>query len=449
MRYRSFFPTYVLQAVPARFRSDAGTIADAASSSRSTQRLFVTCCLLWSALASCAAAQEWTRFRGPNGSGVSTATTVPVRWTAQDYNWKVALPGVGHSSPVLWGERLFVTSADEKTGTRFLLCLRVSDGERLWSREFAGERLGKHADNSFATATPAVDAQHIYVCWGNAKEYLVAALDHDGKEVWRADMGQFRSGHGFGPSLIVHGDLLVVPCDQDGQSALFGLERMTGKVRWKVPRRSKANYTTPCVYHPRGRPAELIFTSYEHGISSIDSTTGRVNWELDVFDKRHVETAIGSPVVAGDLILGTCGWLGVRQEVVVVQPKAGDEKAKAVEVYRIDRSAPLCTTPLVHGELLFLWSDGGMVTCADLRTGKVHWRERVPGSYYTSPICVSDRLYGISRDGEVVVLAAAKEYELLARNPLGEGSHSTPAVADGRLYLRTFSHLISLGGRRP
>jgi outer membrane protein assembly factor BamB len=167
-----------------------------------------------------------------------------------------------------------------------------------------------------------------------------------------------------------------------------------------------------------------------------------------VFDKRHIETPIGSPVVAGDLVLGTCGWLGVRQEVVAVRPGSADEKTKAAEVYRLDRSAPLCTTPLVQGDLLFLWSDGGMVTCADVQTGKVHWRERVPGSYYSSPVCVGERLYGVSRDGEVVVLAASKRFEVLARNPLGEGSHSTPAVADGRLYVRTFSHLISIGGKK-
>jgi outer membrane protein assembly factor BamB len=410
--------------------------------------LFAASCLFLPLVARPAPAQEWTRFRGPNGSGVSTATTVPVRWTEKDYNWKVELPGVGHSSPVLWGERLFVTSADEKTGTRHVLCLRVRDGERLWSREFVGERLGKHADNSFATATPAVDERHLYVTWGNSKEYLVVALDHDGKEVWRSDLGSFKAGHGFGPSPIVHGDLLIVPSDQDGPSALFALERATGKVRWKAPRRSKAHYTTPCVYQPAGRAAELVFTSYEHGITAIDPATGRVNWESDVFDKRHIETAIGSPVVAGDLVLGTCGWLGVRQEVVAVRPEPGDEKPKAREVYRIDRSAPLCTTPLVRGDLLFLWSDGGTVTCADVRTGEVHWRERVPGSYYSSPVCVGDHLYGVSREGEVVVLAAAKRFELVARNALGEGTHSTPAVADGRLYVRTFSHLISLGGKK-
>jgi outer membrane protein assembly factor BamB len=411
-------------------------------------RCLTTLGLLGLVLTPTLADESWTRFRGPNGSGLSSATTIPVRWTEKDYRWKVELPGVGHSSPVLWGDRLFVTSAEEKNSTRLLLCLRVEDGRRLWSQTFGGERHGKHADNSFATATPAVDERHVYVCWGNAREYLVVALDHEGKEVWRASLGSFKSGHGFGPSPIVHEDLLVVPNDQNGDSALVGLERATGVVRWKVPRKSKAHYSTPCVYRPAGQPAELIFTSYEHGITAIDPKTGRVTWELDVFDKRHIETAIGSPIVAGDLVLGMCGWLGVRQEVVAVRPAAGADRAKVTEVYRINRSAPLCTTPLVQGDLLFLWSDEGLVTCADLTTGKVHWRERVPGSYYSSPICVGDRLYGVSRDGEVVVLAASRRFELLARNPLGEGSHSTPAVADGRMYLRTFSHLISLGGKK-
>jgi outer membrane protein assembly factor BamB len=403
--------------------------------------------LLLLSLCVCSAAQEWTRFRGPNGSGVSTATTVPLRWTERDYRWKVELPGVGHSSPVLWGERLFATSGDEKTGTRILTCLRATDGQRLWSREFAGQRHGKHADNSFATATPAVDERGVYVAWGNAKEYLVVALDHDGKELWRADLGTFKSGHGFGPSPVVHESLLVLACDQEGPSALYGLECATGKVRWKSPRKSKAHYSTPCVYQIPGRPAELIFTSYEHGITSIDPKSGRVNWELDVFNKGHIETCISSPIVADGLVLGTSGWLGVRQEVVAVRPPAGPE-GKPVEVYRIDRGVPLCTTPLVRGGLLFLWSDSGSVTCADVRTGKVHWRERVPGSYYASPVCVGDRLYGVSREGEVVLLAAAARFERLAVNPLGEGSHSTPAVAGGRMYLRTFAHLLCVGGEK-
>jgi outer membrane protein assembly factor BamB len=412
-----------------------------------TCRLLLAACLLTAAPAGRAAAQEWTRFRGPNGSGVAPAADVPARFGEKDFNWKAALPGAGHSSPVLWGDRLFVTCADDRTGQRVLLCLSARDGERLWSRTFDGERSGKHQDNSYATATPAVDERRVYVCFGGPKGLLVTALDHDGKEAWRADLGPFKAGHGFAASPIVLEDLLVVPDDQDGSSALFGLSCATGEVRWKAPRKAKAHYSTPCVYRPRDGRAELLFTSYEHGLTSLDPKTGRVNWEADVFDKRHVGTSIGSPVVAGDLALATCGWLGVRQEVVAVR-LGPDDKARGTEAYRLDRSAPLCTTPLVVGDLLFLWSDGGVVTCADVKTGEVHWRERVPGEYYGSPVCVGERLYAVSRDGEVVALAAARRFELLGRSPLGEGSHSTPAVAGGRLYLRTFSHLISVGGKK-
>src|SRR5262249_16944465 len=151
------------------------------------------------------------------------------------------------------------------------------------------------------------------------------------------------------------------------------------------------------------------------------------------------ETSIGSPILAGTaetpLVLGMSGWLGVRQEIIAVRPPVKGGKPEVV--YTIDRSVPLSTTPLVQDDLLFLWSDGGVVSCADAGTGKLHWRERVPGSFYASPVCAGDRLYGVSRAGDVVVLAAAKEYQLLARNPLGEGSHSTPAIAGGRMYLRT------------
>lgn len=385
----------------------------------------------------------WNRFRGPNGSGVGEAVAVPARWTPEDYNWKVKLPGVGHSSPVVWGDRVFVTAGEEASGKRLVLCLNAEDGRVLWSREFAGDRHGKHGDNSYASASPAVDERHLYVCWGTPKEYVVTALTHDGADVWRADLGPFRSGHGFGPSPVVCGDVVVVADDQDGPGALFGLDRDAGKVRWKVPRRGQSSYSTPCLFQPQGRPPEVIFTNWDHGVTGIDPKTGGTSWEANVFDKGHVETAIGSPVAAGGLVLGVCGWLGVKNEVVAVRPAAKDGKPEVT--YRIEKGAPLVTTPLAVGDLLFLWSDDGFVTCADVATGKVHYRERVGGAYYCSPVSDGDRIFCVARDGTVVVLAASSKFELLARNVLGEGSHSTPAVAGGRLYLRTFSRLICVG----
>jgi outer membrane protein assembly factor BamB len=394
------------------------------------------------------AASDWPRFRGPNGSGVSPAPAVPARWAERDYCWKVRLPGVGHSSAVVWGDKVFVTCADEKAGTRSVLCLSAPTGRELWRRDFAAEKHPRHPDNSSASATPAVDDRHLYVAFADARQYLVVALTHAGKEVWRADLGPFKGGHGFGASPVVYGGIVAVPNDQDGPGALFGLDRDTGKVLWRVPRKSRASYSTPCVYRPAGRPAQLIFTNYEHGVTSIDPKTGKVNWELDVFAKGHMETAIGSPVVAGDLILAPCGWLGVRQEVVAVRPPQ-DGKATPRKVYTLDRSVPLCTTPLVKDGLLFLWNERGVVSCADARTGQVYWRERVPGSYYSSPVCMGGRLGNVSREGDFVVLSASKRYELLAVNRLGEGSHSTPAVAGGRLFVRTFSQVMAIGELRP
>ena len=398
------------------------------------------------ALVCCAqdvAAQNWPRFRGPNGAGVSS-TVFPTRWSERDYLWKIKLPGLGHSSPVLWGDKVFITSGDNDTGKRLVLCLNPADGTTLWSRSFDGPKSRKHADNSFASSTPAVDERHVYVTWGDPQNYLVLALDHEGKEIWRSDLGPYKAGHGFGASPIAHKDLLIVPNDQDGQSALIALDRDSGKERWKLLRRCRAGYATPCLLESGSGAAAVIITSYEQGVTSVDPASGKIQWELDVFDKSHPQSAIASPIVAGDLVLATSGWLSVKYETVAVRlPRNG---AAAHVVFKVDKIPPLTPTPLVKDDMLFLWNDRGVVACLDLATGKEHWRERVAGSYYGSPICAGRHLYCISREGDMVVLAAAKTFQHLATIPLGEASHSTPAIAQGRMFLRTFTHLMCLKG---
>jgi outer membrane protein assembly factor BamB len=244
---------------------------------------------------------------------------------------------------------------------------------------------------------------------------------------------------------MLHEGLLIVPNEQQKDSSLVALDCTTGQTRWRVPRESKVAYSTPCLYRRPGRPAELIFTNWEYGITGHDPASGKMLWQCDVFDKSHIETSIGSPVIAGDLVIGMSGWLGHGEQVVAVKVDQGDGAAEAREVYRLDRSAPLCTTPLVKDDLLLLWSDEGIVTCADAQTGNVHWRSRVGGTYYSSPVAVGDCVYNVSADGEVLVLAADREFRELARNALGEPSHSTPAVAGGVMYLRTFTQLFALG----
>jgi outer membrane protein assembly factor BamB len=188
----------------------------------------------------------------------------------------------------------------------------------------------------------------------------------------------------------------------------------------------------------------MLFNSWAHGITSIDPKTGKTNWEAaGVFKLRTVS----SPVVAGGLVFGSCGSGGGGNYVVAVRP--GNAQGRAAELaYKVTASAPYVPTSVAKGDLLFLWSDKGIATCIKAATGDKVWQKRVGGDFFGSPVRVGDRLYAISLDGEVVVLAASENYDLLGRNPLGETSRATPAVAGGAMYLRTLSHLFSIGGKK-
>ena len=398
---------------------------------------------LWFILLSClsppASAQEWTRFRGPNGTGESEATSIPAAWTDADYNWKVALPGAGHASPVLWGDRIFLTSAEQAGHKRLLFCLNAADGKIIWQREYAAETHPVHTQNNFASSSAAVDEEHVYVVWATPAQYRVLALNHDGTDAWSKDLGPFVSQHGYGASPIVYEDLVIVNNDQDADCFLAALDRHNGKQRWRTPRRTSVTaYSTPCVYRPEGGKSELIFNSQSHGISSIDPTNGQTNWELEVFDKRSVS----SPLVVGGLIFGSCGSGQGGNYVAAVRPGKQPELA-----YKIDKAAPYVPTSVARGNLLFLWGDSGIVSCVDAPSGNQIWQKRVGGNYSGSPVRAADHLYCVSAEGEVVVLAAKDKFEQLSRHSLGEVCRSTPAIASGRMYLRTQSHLFSIGGK--
>ena len=325
-------------------------------------------------------AQEWTRFRGPNGTGISHAKTVPTKITEADINWKVELPGTGHSSPVLWGERIFLTSTGDKSGGISVLCLSAEDGRLLWRRDFSLTPFARHPHNSFAASTPAVDAQRVYVVWNEPQHYLLTALDHDGKTAWQRDFGPFVSQHGCGISPIVYKNKVILGNEQDdvkfvkdsprsGESFVVGVDARTGKTLWQTPRRSAVvAYSTPCVYEPKNEKPALIFNSQGHGIYAVDPDTGKVVWEYEqAFDKRSVS----SPMIAGDIILGSCGSGPGGNFVTAV--KAGAPGRETELAYQMKKSAPYVPTGVVKGNLIWLWSDGGIVTCLDAPTGAIRY----------------------------------------------------------------------------
>jgi len=293
---------------------------------------------------------------------------------------------------------------------------------------------------------------------------LLLALDPDGREVWRRGLGPFVGERGSGTSPILFEDLVVLANEQEdpnqlpenagrfdptrpvGKSFLIAVDRRTGGTRWQTERRTGlAAYSTPCVFRPEGGPPELVFTSTHHGISAVEAATGKPSWEVTgIFLDRCVAT----PVVGPGLVMAGYGR-GLRGNLfVAVRPGDRAKGEKPQIAYELDRSVPLVPTPVVKNGRLFLWADDGVVSCLDVSTGEVIWRERVGGSYYSSPVCVNNRLYCASRSGEMVVLAAADRFEVLGRVALGEPVFATPAVANGVMYLRTRTRLLSLGGKK-
>lgn len=392
------------------------------------------------------AAEEWTRFRGPDGAGVAEAPGIPVQWSAADCDWTVKLPAAGHASPVGWHDQLFIFSGDA-SGKRILQCLRLQDGGEAWRKEYDSPTHSMHKMNGYGTATPAVDAERVYATWASPQQVILVALDHAGQEVWkREDLGTFVAQHGSGSSpIVLDGLVLLANETESGDSFLIALDAKTGRTVWKQARQTtKASYATPCVFQPAGEPAQVIFAGKDYGFSALDPKTGNTIWDLkDVFPLR----VVSSPFISGGLIFGSCGEGGRGLVVVAARPGTRAEPASAQVAYELKQTVPYVPTAIAYRDLLFLCSEAGVIQCVRTATGEQLWRERLSDRFFASPVCINGKLYLVTDKGDVLVIPAAEKYELLARNPLGEGSYATPAVIGGRLILRTFTQLLSIGGK--
>jgi outer membrane protein assembly factor BamB len=292
----------------------------------------------------------------------------------------------------------------------------------------------------------------VYVLWNEPEHLMLTALDHKGNKAWQRDFGPFVSQHGVGISPIVYQGKVILANEQDdakfvkgstrsGKSFVLAVDAKTGKTLWETPRNSAVvSYATPCVYEPKNGSAALIFASQGHGLYALAPDSGNVLWEYaKAFDKRTVS----SPVLAGDLIFGSCGSGGGGNFVTALKLRQSGAPEPA---YQIKQSAPYVPTGIIVNDLAWLWSDSGIVTCVTASTGAVRYQERVGGNYFGSPVWVDGRLFCVSTAGELVVVEASDQFKVLHRFPLKELCHSTPAVALGRMFIRTEKHLFSFGG---
>lgn len=396
------------------------------------------------------ALENWPRFRGNNGDGYADCN-IPHSWIDSSYRWSLPLYDEGHGSPTVWGNRVFINSSTDQGKTRRILCVNARDGSVEWTRSYPSQNHKTHRFNSFASSTPALDKENVYSIWGHSTELKVSAHNHQGKLLWETDLGGVKGGHGFAVSPIVFKDRLIIPNDQEkGGGAHYALDCKTGDIIWKIPRESKRlTYSTPCVFTPSKGASELIFTNWWLGFTSLEPKTGKQLWELSVFGRPHSERAISSPIVAGDLVLGVCGFTTLDKHLVAIRPASVSKNGKAKEVWRLEETMPHIPSPLLSGNRLYLWADNGVITCVRPQTGERVWKARVEGvkdTFFGSPVLAGSTIFCVSAYGQVVAISDSDQFNQLGVTNIGEVCRSTPALANGDLYLRTSERLICIKG---
>jgi outer membrane protein assembly factor BamB len=391
-------------------------------------------------------AADWPRFRGPNGTGVASDKDIPIQWGEQDgVLWKIPLPGLGNSSPVVWRERLFVQSATPDGKERLLLCLGVTDGKMLWSRSVPGSQAKMHVKNTLASSTPAVDGERVYAVFWDGNHLGMVAYDLEGNLVWSRDLGAFTSQHGAGTSPMVHDDKVFLANDQDGTASLLALEARTGKTVWQVPRRAfRACYSTPFLLEQPGAPAELIVASTA-GLTSYNPQNGTEHWHCNWNFAGMPLRTVGSPIYSNGRILVTSGDGGGSRHMMAVKVGGKGDVSATHIAWEHNRSCPYVPCLLTVGEYLYSVNDRGIAGCNVAKTGETVWSERLGGTMTSSPVLIDGKVYVASEEGHVYVFESAPSFRLLARNPVGEQVVATPAVADNRLFIRGASHLFCIG----
>lgn len=406
-------------------------------------------------------AESWPRFRGLNGSGVASGQSAPTVLDESTLQWDVDIPGVGHGSPVVWGDKLFlltsVPAVDSTTGPGggpkgkgkkkghafewVTLCLNRETGETIWKQHFAPRSFKGHRFNSAASSTPAVDEDQVVFAWGTPDSLTVVSLSHDGEISWEQDLGTVTGGHGFGGSPILYKDLVVLNNDQENEKGnLIALDANTGETKWIVPRHSKRiSYSVPCVYEVDGKEV-LVFVNWTHGFTAIDPADGAVVAEKSVFNLETNERAISSPIVSKGIVIGTCGFTGYPRHCVAMKLEGGEWN----EVWRVEKNLPHIPSVIAVGDYTFLIEDSGIGTCVETETGKELWKKRLPGvegEVFGSPVSDGVNLFFADVSGNVHVIAASSEFQPIAANRLGELCRMTPAIVEGTIYVRTETKL--------
>lgn len=412
------------------------------------------CGCLWSMIVE-ARAEDWPCWRGPRGDGTSLESGVPTTWSDVDnVAWKVPLPGIGHSSPVVVGERIFVTTClvDQGSGTtptdRLLMCLDKTDGKVLWKKTVCSSPLEKkHTLNSFASGTPASDGKTVFVTFlesdsPNEKEnhgrMVVAAYDFDGKLLWLVRPGEFSSTHGYCSSPVLFEDLVIVNGDHDGDSYILAVKKSSGATVWKTPREHKTrSYCTPII-RDYGTGPQLILSGSK-SVCSYNPRTGERIWNID----GPTEQFVASMVDDGKLLFMTCGF--PDRHILAIKPDGRGNVTDSAVVWRTKENCSYVPSPIVCGEYFLIVNDKGIASCFKCADGERMWVERIGPNHSASLVTAGGLVYFTSDRGTTTVVRPGPTYEAVAVNELKEDCYSSPAVSGGKLFFRADAHLYCIG----
>lgn len=400
------------------------------------------------------AATDWPEFRGPTGQGHAGDLGLPLHWSAtSNVVWTAAIPGNGWSSPVLSEGRIYLTTAvagdGGGDGGRSLraLCLDAESGRILWDREVfppSAGGAGIHSKNGHASPTPLVRDGRIYVHFGHLG---TAALDREGTVLWRQSSLKYPPVHGNGGSPIWADGSLVFSADGGSDPFVVALDPATGAVRWKTarvtPAQRKFSFSTPLLITNAGRME--IISPGSGAVCAYDPKDGKELWRVRYGEGYSV---IPRPVLGHGMIFVASGYDRPVAYAVKIAGASGDATDSAI-AWSTARGAPNTPSMILVGDELYWVSDAGVASCLDARTGKVHWSERLGGGFSASPLYSDGRLYFQNEEGVGFVVAAGREFRLLARNELGERSLASPAATEGALFIRTDGHLYRIGERNP
>jgi outer membrane protein assembly factor BamB len=414
------------------------------------------------------AADNWPGWRGPAGNGVSTLTSLPISWsTERNLAWKIAVEGRGHSSPVVWGNRLFLTTdiegevipgaeppkhtvggqpylhPDATSGNRKhtlkVLCFEVATGKLLWERTVHDGRVfdDRHRFNTYATPTTVTDGKFVYAYFDSQGLYK---FDVDGKLIWKMSLGPILTkGLGSGVSPILFEGKILILADQDGgdESFLVAISQSDGKIVWKTPRKERQTWMTPLIVDAGGKPV-LIVTGAE-SVVAYDPRTGVELWRTEGLDGN----AVHSPVVGEGMVFVTSGYPKKKVMALRLNPKEGEDRI----AWKYERGTGYTISPILYGDYLYLLSDAGILTCLVAKTGEVKYdskRFSKPGRFGGAPVAFDGKLLMTSQDGDSYVVKAGPVYEVLAANSLEEAVVASPALAGDSVYIRTAGHLYRI-----